>query len=155
MALPERFELEFTAQDGSKKRPVMLHRAIFGSIERFFGILIEHFAAKFPLWLSPLQIRILTVADRHDAYANSLLQAFRSQGFHAEVDLTRESVGKKVRTAQLDQCNYILTIGDQELENQTLNVRTRDNVVHGEMKLDPFIAALKKERETKQLKAAF
>lgn len=155
MALPERFALEYTATDGTRKRPVMLHRAIFGSIERFFGILIEHFAGRFPLWLSPRQIRILTVADRHNDYAEKLLKRFKKEGFHAELDTSHESVSKKVRFAQLAQVNYILTIGDKEVENNTFNVRTRDNVVHGEHKIDPFMEALSNEWKEKQLTSKF
>lgn len=147
MALPERFELEYTAQDGTRKRPVMIHRAIFGSIERFLGILIEHFAGKFPLWLSPVQIRILTVADRHEPYAQELAKAFKKEGFHVEVDSAQESVSKKIRKAQLDQVNYIFTTGDQEVEHLTANLRTRDNVVHGEININEFINIIKDERK--------
>jgi len=146
MALPERFELEYTSDDGSRKRPVMLHRAIFGSIERFFGILIEHFGGRFPLWLSPRQVRILTVADRHRDYAESLADSLRKRRFHVDIDDENESVGKKVRSAQLDQVNYMITIGDRELENKTINLRTRNNVVHGELQADTFIETLEKER---------
>ncbi len=96
----------------------MIHRAIFGSIERFFGILIEHFAGKFPLWLSPSQVRILTVADRHEPYAQQLAQRFKDENFHVQVDSSEESVSKKVRNAQLAQFNYILTVGDKEMENR-------------------------------------
>lgn len=155
MALPERFDLEYIDKDGLRKRPVMIHRALFGSIERFFGILIEHFAGKFPLWLSPRQIRIMTVADRHIPYAEELAQNLRQAGFYVEVDHSPESVGKKVRNAQLAQCNYMLTIGDKEMENHSLNLRTRDNVVHGEMKLEPFLEALVKERNTRTLQPSF
>lgn len=151
MALPERFELEYTDADGSKKRPIMIHRAIFGSIERFFGILIEHFVGKFPLWISPLQVRILTVADRHGEYAQKLMKQLKANGFHADIDLSQESVGKKVRNAQLAQINYILTVGDQELEHETVAVRTRDNVVHGETKLDDLIKKLVLERTERRL----
>lgn len=150
MALPEKFELEYTAQDGTKKRPVMIHRAIFGSIERFLGILIEHYVGKFPLWLSPSQVRIITVADRHEDYARQLEQKFKNQGFQIDVDCTSESVSKKVRTAQLTQFNYILTVGDQETENKTANLRTRDNVVHGEIQIDDFIAKIKEEKRLRQ-----
>lgn len=155
MALPEKFELEYTASDGSKKRPVMIHRAIFGSIERFFGILIEHFVGKFPLWLSPSQIRLLTVADRHEPYAKELARQFREEGFHVEVDSTGESVSKKVRNAQLAQVNYILTIGDQEVENRSANLRTRDNVVHGEISIQAFIEKLKKEIRDRSLVSSY
>ncbi|MFI0435818.1 MAG: threonine--tRNA ligase [Parachlamydiaceae bacterium] len=155
MALPERFELEYTAPDGSRKRPVMIHRALFGSIERFMGILIEHFAGKFPLWLSPLQIRILTVADRHEPYARQLAAKFKKEGFHVEVDSTQESVSKKVRSAQLAQANYILTIGDQEIEHQTANLRTRNNVVHGEIQLDTFLKLIEEERKQRALTSPY
>lgn len=155
MALPERFELEYTAADGSRQRPVMLHRAIFGSIERFFGILIEHFSGKFPLWISPVQVRLLTVADRHMPYAEKLQAAFKEAGLRCDIDTTHESVGKKVRNAQLSQVNYILTLGDQEMDNGTINLRTRDNVVHGEMQLKPFIETLLQEKASRSLQSPF
>ncbi|MGZ3633514.1 MAG: threonine--tRNA ligase [Parachlamydiaceae bacterium] len=155
MALPERFELEYTAQDGSRKRPVMIHRAIFGSIERFFGILIEHFSGKFPLWLSPVQIRLLAVADRHVPYAEKLKAQFKKAGFQCDIDASHESVSKKVRAAQLAQVNYILTLGDKEVENKTINVRTRNNVVHGEMCVEPFIEAITIEKNERHLDSAF
>lgn len=155
MALPEKFELEYTAHDGSRQRPIMIHRAILGSVERFFGILIEHFSGRFPLWLSPLQVRILTVADRHKPYAEKLEAAFKKEGLHCDIDSDNESVGKKVRNAQLSQINYMITIGDKELENETLNLRTRDNVVHGEIKLDTFIEKIIKERDERSLTSPF
>ncbi|MDP1880152.1 MAG: threonine--tRNA ligase, partial [Parachlamydiaceae bacterium] len=155
MALPEKFDLVYTAQDGSHKRPVMIHRALFGSVERFMGILIENFVGKFPLWLSPVQIRILTVADRHEAYAKTLAKQCRDKGFHVEVDSTSESVSKKVRNAQLDQVNYILTVGDQEEESQTANLRTRDNVVHGQIQLDQFLSKIEEERQSRSLTSAY
>lgn len=155
MALPDRFSLEYIDKDGVRKRPVMIHRAIFGSMERFFGILIEHYAGKFPLWLSPSQVRILTVADRHIPYAEKLKQKLFDAGIQVELDSSPESVSKKVRTAQLMQCNYILTIGDQEMENHTINLRTRDNVVHGEMKLEPFLETILKEKESRSLTSPF
>ncbi len=155
MALPERFELEYTADDGTRKRPVMIHRAIFGSIERFLGILIEHFAGKFPLWISPLQVRIVPVADRHLPYAEDLLKKLKAHHFHCDIDDAHESVSKKIRNAQLAQANYILTIGDQEVEHKTVNLRTRDNVVRGEIELDTLIAALETERKHRDLQSSF
>lgn len=149
MALPERFELEYVDHTGERKRPVMIHRALFGSIERFFGILIEHYAGKFPLWLSPSQVRILTVADRHIPYAKEVMQALKTEGLLADVDESAESVSKKVRNAQLSQYNYIVTVGDKEIENRTLNIRTRDNIVHGEMTLSSFLEGLKKEKHSR------
>lgn len=151
MALPERFELEYDAKDGSKKRPIMLHRAVLGSIERFLGILIEHTAGKFPLWISPRQVRILPIADRHVDYAYMVGKSLAEKKFHFEIDATHESVGKKVRLAQLAQVNYMLTIGDKEMENNTVAVRTRDNVVHGEIPLPEFIKKLEEERNTRSL----
>lgn len=147
MALPEKFDLEYTAHDGSRQRPVMIHRALFGSIERFMGILIEHYAGKFPLWLSPSQVRFIPVADRHAPYAEQMAQQVRAAGFQVDVDTTSESVSKKVRNAQLTQFNYILTVGDREVENGTINLRTRDNIVHGEIQLDDFLQKLNDERE--------
>jgi len=155
MALPEKFELEYISQDGSRQRPVMIHRAIFGSIERFFGILIEHFVGRFPLWLSPVQVRILIVADRHLSYAEELYRQLKLNRFQVEIDDSSESVSKKVRNAQLAQVNYMLTIGDKEVENKTINLRTRDNLVHGELNLDEFIQKIEIERNTRSLQSAY
>lgn len=151
MALPEKFALEYTDHEGARKRPVMLHRAIFGSVERFFGILIEHFSGRFPLWISPLQVRLMTVADRHQEYADEVCKTIRCAGFHCDVDHTGESVSKKVRNAQLAQINYMLTVGDKEVENRTLNLRTRDNVVHGEIQLADLLNNMEKERKERSL----
>jgi threonyl-tRNA synthetase len=155
MSLPQKFELEYTASDGSKQTPIMLHRAIFGSVERFFGILIEHFTGKFPLWISPHQIRILTVADRHSDYAHQVAEQLKEKGFHVDVDDASESVSKKVRNAQLSQINYILTVGDQEEASKTANLRTRDNVVHGEIQIQDFIQTIEKERKERLLATPF
>ena len=155
MALPEKFKLEYTAQDGLHKRPVMIHRALFGSIERFFGILIEHFVGKFPLWLSPSQVAILTVADRHENYAYSLSKKMKVAGFHVDVDSNSESVSKKIRNAQLAQYNYILTVGDREIENQVASLRTRDNKLHGEIIIEEFITRLQAEKHSRSLTSAY
>ncbi len=155
MSLPEKFALEYMDADGSVKRPVMVHRAIFGSVERFFGILIEHFVGKFPLWISPVQVRVLTVADRHEEYARQVCREIRKAGLLCEVDASSESVNKKIRNAQLDQVNYMLTVGDKENENKTAALRTRDNVLHGEIKLSEFIEILVKENEDRALESSF
>jgi len=155
MALPRRFDLEYTSDDGSRQRPIMIHRAIFGSIERFFGILIEHFGGRFPLWLSPRQIRVICVADRHVEYGQKLSAELGKSDFLCDVDTTHESVSKKVRSAQIDQVNYILTVGDKEVEHQTLNLRTRNNVVHGEITLKAFLEKITKERENRALESPF
>ena len=133
----------------------MLHRAIFGSIERFFGILVEHFAGKFPLWLSPYPIRILTVADRHIPYAEEVRRQIAGRGFACDLDVTQESVSKKVRSAQLLKTNYMLTIGDQEVEHRTVALRTRDNVVHGEVDISNFLDKVETERTTRALMSPF
>ncbi|MBS0604774.1 MAG: threonine--tRNA ligase [Verrucomicrobia bacterium] len=155
MALPEKFQLEYMDSDGQLKRPVMIHRALFGSIERFFGILIEHFAGRFPLWLSPRQVCIITVADRHNDYAHTLAAELKKAGFLCDVDDTAESMNKKIRNAQMMQYNYMLTVGDKELENRTINLRTRDNVVHGELQLKDFITAIEKESAARSLTSCF
>ncbi len=155
MALPEKFELEYMDSDGTNKRPVMIHRAIFGSLERFFGILIENFAGKFPLWLSPLQIRVITVADRHAEYAHKLQKQIEAAGFICDVDDTSESVNKKVRTAQMLQVNYMLMTGDKEIENNSATLRTRDGVVHGEVELSSFLNTLKQELQERSLTSFF
>lgn len=154
-SLPERFDLEYTDHEGQKKRPIMLHRALFGSIERFFGILIEHFSGRFPLWISPLQVRLLTVADRHQEYAKKVAQKMKDAGLHCDVDDASESVSKKVRNAQLAQINYIITVGDQEVEHNTLNLRTRDNHVHGEVQLEDFLKAVLEEKRTRSLTSPY
>ncbi len=155
MALPQRFDLEYTDADGQRKRPIMIHRAIYGSLERFLGSLIEFYAGKFPLWLSPRQIRILTVADRHVGYAHQLATRLRDAGFVVETDESSESVGKKVRNAQLDQVNYMLTVGDQEVNHKTAALRTRDNVVHGELDIEQFIAKISDEKKSRNLTSPF
>lgn len=146
MSQPERFDLTYVAADGSRKRPVMIHRVIYGSIERFFGVLIEHYAGRFPLWLSPEQVRLIPVADRHLAYAKGLLEKLKKDHFRCSIDETHESVGKKIRAAQLDQVNYMLTLGDREQENQTLSIRSRSDKEIRELPFDLFLEELKQEK---------
>jgi threonyl-tRNA synthetase len=155
MALPEKFKLEYMDNDGVQKRPVMLHRALFGSVERFFGILIENFVGRFPLWISPSQVRVITVADRHAPYAHEVARKITAAGFVCDVDDSSESVNKKVRAAQLMQYNYMLTVGDQEQEKGDVSLRTRDNVVHGSISVDSFLDAITKESETRSLASPF
>ena len=155
MSLPEKFELEFVTNNASHERPVMLHRALFGSIERFFGILIEHFSGKFPFWLSPYQVTIATVADRHAPYAHELKKKIEKFNIVCDIDESNESVGKKVRTAQLLKTNYLLTVGDKEVENKTVALRTRDNVVHGEIDISDFLDKVVKERDERALMSPF
>ena len=145
MSLPERFNLTYEGKDGKKHRPIMIHRVIYGSFERFFGILLEHYAGKLPIWLSPVQIKILTVADRFNDYAAKLKQEFENQGFRVELDTRSESIGKKVREAQLQKINYILVVGEKELNANTASVRTRENKVLGAMPVEKFIEKIKQE----------
>ena len=129
MSLPERFDLSYIGNDNEKHRPIMIHRVIYGSIERFFGILVEHFAGKFPLWLSPIQVAILAINDELVSYANSVKTEFEEQGLRTEVDSRTESLNKKIRDAQLNKIPLILTIGRKERESNTLSVRTPDGKV--------------------------
>lgn len=146
--LPERFDLTYIDANGEKQRPVMVHRVIYGSIERFFGILIEHYAGKFPLWLAPIQVTILPVADNHHDYAQNVLEQFINAGLRAEVDFDNESINKKVRKAQLKQINYIIVVGDKELAENTLSVRAA-NVLLGIKPISEVICSLKDEYQTR------
>ncbi|MBU2514378.1 threonine--tRNA ligase [bacterium] len=148
MMMPERFDLNYIAEDGSKQRPIMIHRVIYGSVERFFGILVEHFAGKFPMWLSPIQVRILAISDSHNDYANKVYGLFKEAGLRVETDLTSESVNKKVRQAQLDQVNYILVVGDKEVESETVTVRAANKVL-GAKPVEEVISALLDEYKSR------
>jgi threonyl-tRNA synthetase len=148
--MPEKFDLTYEGADGKKHRPIMLHRAILGSVERFMGILVEHYAGRFPLWISPSQVRILTVADRHNDYAQSLAEKMKAQGLSVDIDARAETIPKKVRDAQLDQFNYILVVGDKEVQDETVTVRTREGTVEGAQPSAAFIKRLVKEVAAKQ-----
>jgi threonyl-tRNA synthetase len=136
--LPERFDLEYTGEDGQKHRPVMIHRAPFGSMERFVGILIEHFNGAFPLWLAPIQVMMVPIADRHVDYARQVTNELRATGLRVEVDDGSERMNKKIRNAQLQKIPYMLVIGDNEVEDGTVAVRTRDNEDRGAVALAEF-----------------
>lgn len=123
--MPQRFELEYVGEDGEKHRPIMIHRAIFGSIERFIGILIEHFAGKFPVWLSPVQVKVLTITDRTKKYAESVCEMLKERGIRVELDARNEKIGYKIREAKLEKVPYVLVVGDKEAEEGTVNVNKR------------------------------
>ena len=123
--MPQRFELEYVGEDGEKHRPIMIHRAIFGSIERFIGILIEHFAGKFPVWLSPVQVKVLTITDRTKKYAESVCDMLKERGIRAELDARNEKIGYKIRESKLEKVPYVLVVGDKEAEDGTVNVNKR------------------------------
>jgi threonyl-tRNA synthetase len=143
--LPGRFGLTYEGKDGKKHAPVMIHRAVLGTIDRFMGILIEHYAGKFPLWLSPVQVRVLPLSDKFNDYAESVVKDLRSGMVRAEVDGRSESLNRKVREAQLDQVNYILVVGEKEKKGKSVNVRTRDGKVHGTLKVGKFVERVLKE----------
>ncbi len=147
--LPMRFNLEYTAADGTKKRPIMIHRVVFGSIERFIGVLTEHFAGKFPMWLAPVQAKVITIVDRVNDYANEVTAALKAKGIRVELDDRSESANYKIRAAQLEKIPYMLVIGDKEVETGTVSVRTRDGKNLGAIPLDAFIAKAVEEIETK------
>ena len=150
MNLPERFDLTYVGADGEKHRPVMLHRVVFGSIERFIGILTEQFAGAFPLWLSPVQVRILTITDRADAAAKDLQAKLEKAGIRTEIDLRNEKIGFKIREAQMQKIPYMFVLGDKEVENGVLSVRSRKGAVET-MTYDEVLAKLREEIETKAL----
>ena len=149
--LPERFELEYTGADGQKHRPIMIHRVVFGSIERFIGILIEHFAGAFPLWLAPEQVRILPISERHHEKAREIYQQLFDAGMRVEIDERSEKIGYKIREAQLQKIPYMLIIGDKEAESGTVSVRRRGEGDLGAVKTEAFLATALAEITAKQM----
>ncbi len=145
MQLPERFELEYVGEDGLKHRPVMIHRVVLGSIERFIGVITEHFAGAFPLWLAPVQVKVLPVTERAHDYANSLNAKLNDLGMRSEADCRSEKLGYKIREAQLQKIPYMLVVGDRDMENGTVSVRTRKGDDLGAMTMDAFIAKCQEE----------
>ena len=150
LQLPERFALEYVGADGEKHRPVMIHRVVFGSIERFIGILTEHFAGAFPLWISPVQVKVLTITERGDARAQEILAALEALGVRAEADLRNEKIGFKIRQAQMEKVPYMLVIGDKEVDSGEVAVRGRKGDL-GVMTLDAFTDRLTEEIRTRAL----
>ena len=150
MQLPERFELEYIGEDGAKHRPVMIHRVVLGSIERFIGVITEHFAGAFPAWLSPVQVKILPVTDRAAEYADEIAAKLDAMGFRAEVDQRNEKIGKKIREATLEKIPYMLVVGDRDIENGTVSPRHRSGEDLGAMSFDEFAALLKNVVDNKE-----
>ena len=148
--LPQRFELEYVGADGEKHRPIMIHRVVFGSIERFIGILIEHFAGAFPTWLAPVQVKVLPISDKYMDYAQNVLNKLTEAGIRAEVDTRAEKIGYKIREAQTAKIPYMLVVGQKEEEENTVSVRSRAAGDEGARSLDMFIADILKEIETKE-----
>ena len=147
--LPERFELEYVGADGEKHRPIMIHRVVFGSIERFIGILTEHFAGAFPTWLAPVQVKLLPIADRHIDYLNTVKAKLEAAGIRCEVDDRSEKIGFKIRSAQMEKVPYMLVAGDKDIEAGTVSVRSRKDGDEGASSLEDFIVRITEEIATK------
>ena len=143
--MPKRFELSYTGADNAEHRPVMIHRALLGSMERFAGILIEHHGGRFPLWLAPEQVILLPVADRHNEYAETVRAALHDAGLRVRVDQRSESVGKKIRDAELAKAPYMLVVGDRESESGEVSIRSHDRGDLGAMALAEVVERLVEE----------
>ena len=137
--LPQRFEAEYIGEDGNKHRPIMIHRVVFGSIERFIGILIEHYAGKFPLWLSPVQVKILPISDKFNDYAREIEMTLKKEGLRCEMDERAEKIGYKIRTAQMEKVPYMLVVGEKEVKTNSVSVRTRDDGDLGSMSIKQLL----------------
>ena len=148
--LPMRFNLEYMGEDGEKHQPIMIHRVVFGSIERFIGILIEHFAGKFPLWLAPTQVKVLPVSDKSHEYSEAVYKKLRECGIRTEIDKRDEKIGYKIREAQLSKVPYMLVLGEKEAESGTITVRSRDKGDLGSAQLDEFIAEILREIKNRE-----
>ena len=147
--LPLRFEAEYVGQDGERHTPILIHRVVFGSVERFIGILIEHFAGKFPTWLSPVQVRILPVSEKYSELAAQINSSLRDSGLRTETDLRSEKVGYKIREAIAQKIPYVAVVGENELQNGTVTVRRRGSEKQESMALADFIAEVREKIETK------
>ena len=143
--MPQRFELEYTGADGEKHRPIMIHRVAFGSIERFIGILIEHYAGKFPTWLAPVQVKVMAVSEKFADYAQKIQDELFDADVRSEIDLRNEKLGYKIREAQMQKIPYMVIIGEKEIEEGTISVRSRDNGELGSLKVEELIAKIKAE----------
>jgi threonyl-tRNA synthetase len=142
--LPQRFELEYVAEDGSRKQPVMVHRALFGSIERFFGVLIEHYAGAFPVWLSPVQVAMIPISERHAEYANKVADQLKAIGVRVEVDARNEKMNAKIREHAMQKVPFLLVVGDKEAEAGRVNVRTRGKEKTEDMSAAEFVEKIRK-----------
>ncbi|GAA6296379.1 threonine--tRNA ligase [Enterocloster asparagiformis] len=149
--MPQRFDLEYTAEDGNKKRPIMIHRVCFGSIERFIGILIEHFAGKFPVWLAPVQVKVIPVSEKSMDYATGVYEKLKAAGIRTELDHKDEKVGYKIRQAQLEKVPFMLVLGEKEAAEGAITVRSRDKGDLGAAQLEAFIGDVKRMIETKEM----
>src|SRR5579863_4277257 len=147
--LPRRFKLEYVAEDGKKHQPLMVHRALYGSIERFFGILIEHYAGAFPVWLAPVQAVVMPITDRHNEYAQKVVHQLKDAGLRVELDDRKEKVNLKIREAQLQKVPYMLVVGDREAQDGSVSVRNRKHADQGAQKVEEFVASIQKLIDSK------
>lgn len=148
--MPEKFELEYIGADGEKHRPVMIHRVVFGSIERFIGILIEHFAGAFPTWLAPVQVKVLPISEKYQDYAQKIAKQLKSSGIRVEADYRAEKIGFKIREAQMDKVPYMLVLGEKEQTDNTISVRSRTKGDQGSILFDEFLNTIKNEIDTRE-----
>ena len=146
---PERFDMTYIASDGSRKRPYMIHRALLGSIERFFGVLVEHYAGAFPVWLAPVQVKLLPILDKHHDYADKVAEKLREHDIDVEIDSRNEKIGFKIREARLEKVPYILVIGDKEVESNSVAVRSRKEGELGAIEVDAFVERIVEEVRTR------
>ena len=149
--LPGRFNIEYTGDDGEKHTPVMIHRVVFGSIERFIGIITEHFAGAFPTWLAPVQVKVIPISEKHVEYASKVLAELESNGIRAEADFRNEKMGYKIREAQLQKIPYMLVVGDKEAESGTVSLRSRRSGDEGTVAIDEFIRNIREEIDSRAL----
>jgi threonyl-tRNA synthetase len=149
--LPERFDLTYEGSDGQKHRPVMVHRAIFGSFERFIGMIIEHFAGNFPLWLSPYQVAVLPITDNQADYAKEVYEKLKALGFRVQLDTRSEKIGYKIRDWETKKVPYMIVLGDKEKQNANITVRAHKKGDLGTSSLDNFIESLTEERDSKKI----
>ena len=150
--MPQRFDLEYIGADGEKHRPIMIHRVVFGSIERFIGILIEHFAGAFPTWLAPVQVKVLPISEKHVAYAKKVEQSLEAAGVRAELDMQDEKIGYKIRMAQMQKVPYMLVVGQKEAEEGLVSVRSRFAGDEGQKSLDAFIGEIRQEIDGREVR---
>ncbi|MCK4893394.1 MAG: threonine--tRNA ligase, partial [Calditrichia bacterium] len=148
--LPERFQVEYIAEDGQPHQPIVIHRALMGSVERFFGILIEHYAGAFPVWLAPLQVIVIPIAERHHTYARKVYEALLKEEFRAEIDSRNEKVGYKIREAEVNKTPYMIIVGDQEAESEQVSVRQRGKGDLGKMDRGELFKRIKEDVDKKQ-----
>jgi len=149
-SMPGRLDASYIAEDGSRQTPVMLHRAILGSLERFIGILIEHYAGTFPLWLAPVQVVVMNIADRQAEYCRQIVQELEKQGFRVKIDLRNEKIGFKIREHSMQRVPYLLIIGDKELDEKTIAVRTQKGDNLGSMSIDDLTVRMRDEIDQKK-----